>query len=374
MKRAASAYLKSNGVIRAMDRVRLGKTGLMVSRISFGGLPIQSVDRDSAAAVARYAFEQGINFFDTARAYTTSEADLGRALAGLGDKVIVATKSYQRSLEKLKEDFAASFKNLKRDYIDLFQFHIVNDEKDLKAIIDRGGLLDYIKEEQQKVRIRHIGITSHRPALMLEALKTGHFETVQIPFNYIEREPLEQLIPLARELDIGIIVMKPVAGGVFTSNRAAIRWILQYPDLVPIPGMCRIDEVDDNLQALGAPPTAAELAGLEADRQELGSLFCRRCDYCLPCPNEIEASYILRSGMIFKRAGWDKLSEDHINAFKKGLTCSQCGVCASRCPYNLPLTEMVIDESLAQLRKAVELGKLSTDEFAGLLKTQKKQQ
>ena len=357
-----------------MDKVRLGKTGLMVSKISFGALPIQSVGRDSAAAVARYAFDQGINFFDTARAYTTSEADLGRALAGLGKEVIVATKSYQRDLEKLKEDFATSFENLKRDYIDLFQFHIVNEEEELKAIIKKGGPLDYIKDEQQKGRLKHIGITSHRPALMLEALKTGHFETVQIPFNYIEREPLEQLIPLARSLDIGIIVMKPIAGGVFTSNRAAIRWILQYPDLVPIPGMCCIEEVDDNLQALGAPPTAAELAGLEADSLELGSMFCRRCDYCLPCPNDIEASYILRSGMIFKRAGWDKLSQDHIKAFKKGLTCSQCGDCASRCPYNLPLTEMVIDESLALLRKAVELGKLSADEFESLLKTVKKQQ
>ncbi len=354
-----------------MDKVRLGKTGLMVSRISFGGLPIQSVDRESAVAVVRYAFEKGINFFDTARVYTTSEVDLGRALAGLGEKVIVATKSYQRNLEQLKKDFATSFENLKRDYIDLFQFHIVNYEKELKEIIKKGGPLDYLKQEQQKGRLRHIGITSHRPALMLEALKTGHFETVQIPFNYIERESLDQLIPLARSLDIGIIVMKPVAGGVFTSNRAAIRWILQYPDLVPIPGMCRIEEVDDNLPALGGPLTAAELAGLEADRLDLGSMFCRRCDYCMPCPNKIEASYILRSGMIFKRTGWDKLSLDHINAFKKGLTCMQCGICAARCPYNLPLSEMVIDESLALLREAVVLGKLSAEEFETLLKTVK---
>ena len=136
--------------------------------------------------------------------------------------------------------------------------------------------------------------------MMLQALKTGEFETVQIPLNCIETEPLEKLIPLARSLDIGIIAMKPVAGGVFTSNRASIKWVLQHENVVPIPGMCRIEEIDDNLAALDAPLSAEELAGLEADKGELGTLFCRRCDYCMPCPNEIEASYIVRSGMIFK--------------------------------------------------------------------------
>ena len=351
-----------------MELVRLGKTELMVSRISFGALPIQSVDRDSAVEVVRYAYRQGINFFDTARAYTTSESDLGCALEGLDSKVIVATKSVYKNLEQLDKDFNLSFDNLKRSYIDLFQFHIVNYEKELEAILQKGGPLDYLESQQKKGRLRHIGITSHRPKLMLEALKTGVFETVQIPLNYIENEPLEKLIPLARSLDIGIIAMKPVAGGVFTGNRSAISWLLQHPGVVPIPGMCRIEEIDDNLKALDAPPTQAELDQLEADKQELGTVFCRRCDYCMPCPNDIEASYIVRSGMIFKRVGWDKMEQSHIDAFTKGLTCDQCGVCASRCPYDLPLTEMVIDESKAMLRKAVEQGLITEEELRDKLK------
>ena len=355
-----------------MEKVRLGKTELMVSRISFGALPIQSVDRDSAAKVVRYAYDRGINFFDTARGYTTSEGDLGRALNGLGEKVIVATKSFYKKMEQLEEDFNTSITNLQRGYIDLYQFHIVNYEEELEAILKKGGPLDYLKAEQRKGRLRHIGITSHRPSLMLKALESGAFETVQVPFNFIENEPLEKLFPLARRLDIGIIVMKPLAGGVFSSNRAAIGWILQHPDVVPIPGMCRIEEIDDNLQALNAPPTGADLAGLEADRQEFGTVFCRRCDYCMPCPNEIEASYIVRSGMIFKRVGWDKMEKSHIDAFTKGLSCDQCGTCASRCPYELPLTEMVIAESKAMLRKAVELGKLSEEELQEKLKAAEK--
>lgn len=346
-----------------MEKIRLGKTELMVTRIGFGALPIQLVDRDSAVRVIRYAHERGINFFDTARVYTTSEADLGRVLKDLDGEIIVATKSLYKNMKQLDQEFNISFDNLKRSHIDLFQFHIVNYEKELEAILKKGGPLEYLKGEQRKGRLRHIGITSHRPALMLKALKTGVFETVQIPFNYIENEPLAELIPLARRLDIGIIAMKPLAGGVFSNNSSAISWVLQHPDVVPIPGMCRIEEVDDNLQALNTPPAGSDLDRLETDKQELGTVFCRRCDYCMPCPNDIEASYIVRSGMIFKRAGWDKMNKSHIDAFTKGLSCDQCGTCAARCPYNLPLTEMVIGESKAMLRKAVELGKLTEEQF-----------
>jgi len=351
-----------------MELVRLGKTELMVSKISFGALPIQSVDRDSAVRVVRYACEQGMNFFDTARSYSTSEEDLGRALKGLGEKVMVATKAVYKDMDKFEKDYETSFNNLQRDYIDLFQFHIVNYREELDAILEKGGPYDYLLEEKKKGRIRHIGITSHRPAFMLEALKTGKFETVQVPFNYIETEPLDELFPLARSLDIGIIVMKPVAGGVFTNNRMAISWILQHPDVVPIPGMCRIEEIEDNLQALNAAPGPADLQQLEADKEELGTVFCRRCDYCMPCPNDIEASFIVRSGMIFKRVGWDKMKESHIKAFSKGLSCTRCGDCQSRCPYELPLTELVIDESKNMLRRGVEQGLLTEAELQQKLK------
>ncbi len=346
-----------------MELVRLGKTDLRVTRMGFGALPIQAVDRDSAVEVVRYAYQKGFNFYDTARGYTTSEGDLGRALKGFGSEVIVATKAKYKDMEQLDKSFNTSFDNLQRDYIDLFQFHIVNYDHELEEILKKGGPLEYLEEQKKKGRLRHVGITSHRPKMMLKALPTGKFETVQIPLNYIEDEPLDELIPLARSLDIGIIAMKPIAGGVYTSNRAAIRWILQHPGVVPIPGMCRIGEIDDNLQALDAPITEAEINRLEADKKELGTVFCRRCDYCMPCPNEIEASFIVRSGMIFKRAGWDKMEQSHIDSFTKGLACTQCGDCASRCPYELPLTDMVIDESRAMLRKGVEQGLITEDEF-----------
>jgi len=346
-----------------MEKVRLGRTELMVTRMGFGALPIQSVDRDSAAKVVRYAYERGFNFFDTARAYTTSESDLGRALGDLGDKVIIATKSKYENMEQLEEDFQTSLDNLQRGYIDLFQFHIVNHDGELEEILKKGGPLEYLEQEKRRGRLGHIGITSHRPPMMVKALKSGLFETVQIPFNYIETAALEELIPLARSLDIGIIGMKPVAGGVFTDNRSAISWILEHEDVVPIPGMCTVAEVDENLKALERPPTTAELDRLEKDREELGTVFCRRCDYCMPCPNDIEASFIVRSGMIFKRVGWSKMNMDHVKAYTKGLSCDQCGTCQSRCPYELPLTEMVIDESRALLQKAVELGLISEKEL-----------
>ncbi len=345
-----------------MEKIRLGKTGLMVTRIGFGALPIQAVDRGSAVKVTRYAYEQGINFFDTARAYTTSESDLGKALGDLGSEVIVATKAFYKNKDQLKEDFNTSYNNLQRDYIDLFQFHLVNEEDQLEEILKKGGPLEYLAEEKKRGRVKHIGITSHRPSLMPKALESGIFETVQIPLNYIENEPLERLIPLARSMDIGIIAMKPLAGGSFTNNRAAVKWILEHEGVVPIPGMRLIDEVDDILPALKGGPGSEELARLEADRRELGTNFCRRCNYCMPCPNEIEASFIIRAGLYFKRVGWDKMEDKHIGLFEKGLECDRCGTCEDKCPYYLPLTDMVIEESKNMLKSAVKLGVISEEE------------
>ncbi len=356
-----------------MEKVRLGKTGLMVSRIGFGALPIQSVDRESAVKVVRHAQRRGINFFDTARGYSTSEADLGRAFGDLEDKAIVATKSFYKNMGQLEEDFETSYANLKRSYIDLFQFHMVNTEEELEEILQKGGPLDYIEEQRRKGRLRHIGITSHRPEVMLKALDTDLFETVQVPFNYIEHEPLEKLFPRARQKDVGIIAMKPVAGGVFTTNRAAIKWILQHPGVVPIPGMCRIEEVEDNLQALGAPLSPEELADLEADRRELGTNFCRRCEYCLPCPNDIKPSFIVRADLLYKRVGWDKMEQSHINAFTGGLTCDRCGTCEARCPYELPLSELVIEKSKAMLQKAVEMGMITEEQLREKLRWAEKE-
>ena len=345
-----------------MEKVRLGKTGLMVSRIGFGALPIQAVDREAAVKVTRFAYERGINFFDTARAYTTSEADLGRALGELGSEVIVATKAFYKNMEQFKEDFNKSFNNLQRDYIDLFQFHLVNQESELEEIFKKGGPLDYLKEEKQKGRVKHIGITSHRPALMIKAIESGAFETIQIPLNYIENDPLEEVIPLARANDVGIIAMKPLAGGVFTDNRAAVKWLLEHEGVVPIPGMRLLEEVNDILAALDSGLSAEDTAQLAADRQELGVNFCRRCEYCIPCPNEVKVSFIVRAGLYYKRVGWDKMEDKHVDIFEKGLYCDQCGTCEKRCPYELPLTEMVIEESRRMLSKAVELGVISEEE------------
>jgi len=339
-----------------MEKVSLGKTGMMVTCMGFGALPIQCLDCQSAVEVVSHAYKRGINFFDTARAYTTSESNLGRALGDLGDEVIIATKAVYKNMEKLEEDFNTSLNNLQRGFIDLFQFHIVNYDCELEAILKKGGPLEFLEREKRRGRLRHIGITSHRPAMMVKALKTGQFETVQIPFNYIETESLKELMPLARSQEVGIIAMKPVAGGVFTDNRSAISWVLEHEGVVPIPGMSSIEEVDDNLKALDRPPAQKELELLEKDRLELGTVFCRRCDYCMPCPNDIEASFIVRAGLMYKRVGWDKMTRDHVNIFSEGLFCDRCGTCQDRCPYELPLTKMVIEESRAMLRKAVEIG------------------
>lgn len=349
--------------LKKMETARLGNTELMVSQIGFGALPLQGVDRESAASVASQAYARGINFFDTARAYTTSEGDLGRALGHLEKSVVVATKTLYRDMEQLDRDFHTSMEQLQRTYIDLYQFHAVNYDHQLEVILKSGGPMDYLRQKQRLGLVRHIGITSHRLAMMLKIVERGGFETIQFPFNYIEQEPLEQLFPLAQRSNLGVIVMKPLAGGVLSSSRAGLKWVLSHPGLVPIPGMCRLSELEDNLAALSEPLDEAEKAQLEADRQKLGSTFCRRCEYCLPCPQEIKPSFIASAALYFNRHGWNKLEESHVEGFVRGLSCSACGECASRCPYELPLTEMIAPESRMLLERALREGKISSEDF-----------
>ena len=209
-----------------MQTIRLGRTNLVVKRLGFGGIPIQTVSREQALATVRHAFERGINFFDTAQGYTVSEGIVGEALADVRDQVFLATKSAGKDIATVKQHLANSLLNLRTDHIDVYQLHNVVGDETLQKLIAPGGVMDYLREEQAKGTIRYIGITSHRLDTAIKAVRTNLFDTVQFPFNYIENDAARELFPLARQLDVGIIVMKPVAGGAMTHPAASIRWIL----------------------------------------------------------------------------------------------------------------------------------------------------
>ncbi len=330
-----------------MEKIRLGRTGMMVSKLGFGGIPIQRVSEDEAVAVVRRCLELGITFIDTANAYTTSEERIGRAIRGQRERPFVATKTGHREREGVERHLKLSLEHLGTDTIDLYQFHGVSDSKSLDMVLDPRGPMAVVKEAQKAGRVKHIGITSHSMDIAKEAMKTDQFETIMFPFNFITCEPADELLPLTREHDVGFIAMKPLAGGLLDNVTIAFKYLFQFPDIVPIPGIEKTHEIEEIVQVLAGPRemTEAEKRDMERLREELGTRFCRRCEYCQPCPEGIRISTVMNIRSFAKRMPPERIFSGMLaEAMEQAANCTECGECEERCPYNLPIREMVAEQ------------------------------
>ncbi|HJB99709.1 MAG TPA: aldo/keto reductase [Candidatus Flavonifractor merdavium] len=329
-----------------MNYVTLGKTGLKASAISFGGIPIQRSDAANTMAVVDKLEEYGINYIDTARGYTVSEEYLGAALEGRRDKFILATKSMSRDKASMAQDVETSLKNLRMDHIDLYQLHNLL-EKDIERVFGPDGAYEALAEAKAAGKVGHIGVTCHSADAMkiLVERYADKLETVMFPFNIVEDQGRDVLL-LAREKGMGTIAMKPLAGGNLEDWNLALRYIAASGVMdISIPGMGSPEEVERNAAVdLTAPLTQEELDRCAAIRKKLGTQFCRRCGYCAPCPNGIDipqnfllANYARKYGL----AGW---AQERYKAmpYHAG-SCVMCGACEKRCPYNLPIRDMLED-------------------------------
>jgi len=329
-----------------MDKVRLGRTGMMVTRLGFGGIPIQRDSDDEAVAVIRRCLELGINFIDTASAYSTSEERIGKAISGRRSGLILATKSGARTSEGIESQLNLSLKRLGVEFIDLYQFHGVNDFDTLDTVLNPSGPMAVLEGAKKTGIVRHIGITSHSMDVAKKAVKTDRFETIMFPFNFITCEAADELLPLAREHDVGFIAMKPLAGGMLDNATIAFKYLFQFPDVVPIPGIEKPPEIDEIAQLLKrpGPMTGAEEQEMQRMREELGSRFCRRCDYCQPCTMEIPISTVMTSRSFAKRLSEKQFfSRMLTEVMEKAANCNDCGECEERCPYHLPIREMLAE-------------------------------
>ena len=323
----------------------LGKTGLRVSRIGFGGIPIQRIDAEGTRALMQALVEKGVNYIDTARGYTVSEEYLGYGLEGIRDKFVLATKSMSRDKESMARDIETSLANLRTDYIDLYQLHNPKLEE-LDVIFSENGAIQALRQAKAEGKIGHIGITAHSAAVFEKALEYDEIETVMFPYNIVESQG-EKLIARCREKNVGFICMKPLAGGAIEDGRLALRYILANDNVtVAIPGMAEVKELEQNLAAAEdtAPLTEEEKAAFEKVRAELGQNFCRRCNYCAPCAAGINIpsvflfqGYLRRYGL----AGWAR--ERYATLPVKASACVQCGACETRCPYQLPIRQMMAE-------------------------------
>ena len=321
----------------------LGKTGLKISRLGFGGIPIQRIDAEGTKQLMHQLKDAGINFIDTARAYTVSEEYLGYALEGIRQDFVIATKSMARTREAMAADIETSLKNLRTDYIDLYQIHNITPDQ-LELVQAPGGALEALLEAKEAGKIGHIGLTAHLVETFEKAVELPWVETIMFPYNIVETQG-EKLIHKCAEKNIGFIDMKPLAGGALEDATLALRFLLSNPDVtVTIPGMADPRELMQNIAATcdTSPLSGEEKAKILEVRSQLGTQFCRRCNYCAPCAVGIPISSVFLFEGYLSRYGLEEWARKRYEGVAvKASACVGCGACEDRCPYNLPIREML---------------------------------
>ena len=326
-----------------MEHVVLGKTGLKVNKNGFGALPIQRISKEDAVALLQKAFQNGINYFDTARAYSDSEEKMGAALHEVRDQIIISTKTAAQNGEDFWKDLEVSLEKLQTDYIDLYQFH---NPSFCPKPGDGSGLYEAALEAKEQGKIRHIGITNHRIAVAKEAVLSGLYETLQFPFSYLASEEEVELVELCRQKEVGFIAMKGLAGGLIHNSASAYAFMCQrqFAHVEPIWGIQREWELDEFLSYQEQAPELNEalLAEIQKDKDQLAGEFCRGCGYCMPCPAGIEINNCARMSLMLRRAPQEAwLSEEWQEKMKKIENCLHCGNCMKKCPYGLNTPELL---------------------------------
>lgn len=338
-------------------QVRLGSTEIVVNKNGFGALPIQRISDEAAVYLLKKAYEGGIRFFDTARAYSDSEHKLGLAFSEIRENLYIATKTGAQTGEAMKKDLETSLEMLQTDYIDIYQFH---NPSFCPKPGDGSGLYEAALEAKKEGKIRHIGITNHRLGVAKEAIESGLYETLQFPFCYLATEKEEELVEGCRRADMGFIAMKALSGGLITNSAAAYAHASQFENVLPIWGVQRETELDEFLSYIENPPEMTHKIKelIDKEREELAGDFCRGCGYCMPCPAGIEINNCARMSLLLRRspsANW--LTEEVQEKMRKIENCLGCGRCRSKCPYGLD-TPALLAKNLEDY-KNVLAGKVS---------------
>ena len=326
-----------------MDKVKLGRTGITVNKNGFGALPIQRTEKKEAVYILQKAFYNGIDYFDTARAYSDSEEKLGAAFKYTRERIIISTKTAASDAEGFRKDLEESLRQLRTDYIDIYQFH---NPSFCPRPGDGTGLYEAALSAKEQGKIRHIGITNHRLSVAKDAIESGLYETLQFPFSYLSSDEDLALVAKCKSAGMGFIAMKGLAGGLITDSAAAYAYMAQanFSHVAPIWGIQRENELDEFLSYQDCPPSIDEriMTQIEKDRRQLSGDFCRGCGYCMPCPAGIEINNCARMSLMLRRApqeGW--LSPEWQAKMKKIEDCLHCNQCMKKCPYGLNTPELL---------------------------------
>jgi len=347
-----------------MEKIRLGRTGMMVSNLGFGGIPIQRLTENEAIDVVQRALDLGVNFIDTANGYTTSEERIGKAIRGRREGLFLATKTLDRTGDGVKEHLKLSLQRFGVDYIDLYQFHNVNNDATLTAILAPDGPMSVLEEAKKAGIIRHIGVSSHGHQTALAAAKLDCFETMMYPYNFVAHEPGEEVLAACQANNIDFFAMKPTGGGRLDNATLAFKFLLNVPGVVPFVGIEKPEEIEEivEIEKNLTPLTKAEQDEIKRIVDEIGDRFCRRCRYCLPCPEGIIIPLLNNLVTFLRHDSAEQCFGDGIVAktVDKARSCTECGECEERCPYDLPIIEMnrdnvkLYDEAKAKYERGLK--------------------
>jgi predicted aldo/keto reductase-like oxidoreductase len=326
------------------NTMRLGKSGLQVTRVGFGGIPVQRLSEQQAVKLIQRAVDGGMNWIDTANGYGNSEQRIGKAIKKYArSEVLVFTKGGGRDPKALREQIELSLQRLRTDYVDLYQFHNILDPE-LWRTMQANGALDLVREYRDRGTIRHIGASAHSRDAALAVLEHREIEVLQFPFNFIAEDVGLEVLEACRSRDVGFIAMKPFGGGALDDASACIRYLLSVPDVAADPGFEKIEEVEEviGLFKEAAPLSKENLQTMERLRRELGTRFCRRCGYCEPCPQGVKIVFLMTLETLTKRFPLDRMSEGWIAGAAESVErCIECGECEEKCPYNLSIIEEI---------------------------------
>ena len=338
-----------------MEKVRLGKTGLEVTRLGWGSIPIQRVSEEEAISVVKAVVEMGVDFLDTARSYTTSEVRIGKALKDCQRPVILSSKSPVRT-SKIYDDVQKSLGNLQVKKIPIYHMHNVSKMTDYEKVMSPGGAYEGLRKARSEGLIDHIGLTSHSLDVLERALQEDHFSVIMACYSFLEPDAAKRIFPLARSKDVGVLAMKPFSGGAIERASPALKYVLLTPDVLPIPGSETVARAMENWRIFtdGGALAAEEQAYIDDLQKQMQNQFCRRCDYCQPCLQEINIQMMMGLKSIVRRfgAGADAPAWIH-GVVEKARDCTESGECLSRCPYQLPIPDLIKEnlEFYDQLKK-----------------------
>jgi len=326
-----------------MRYLKLGKTDVTVSECGFGCIPIIRLSKDDSVKVLRHAFERGITYFDTANAYRDSEEKIGIAFAGIREKVVLASKTLMRGAEGAMSHLENSLRMLKTDHLDLYQLHQIAQEKDWLEVTGPAGALEAVLKAKTAGKIRYVGVTSHNLQMAIKMARSGLFDTIMFPFNLIEEGAKDELIGTTQEMGMGFIGMKPFGGGVIDNAMVAFKFLRDHASIIPIPGFESADQVDEIVSFYSEANLIndQDIEIMEKYRSELGKKFCRRCEYCQPCPQGVMITPAMGYPIVASRMSPSVAVDFSKNAMESVLLCIRCGTCIKRCPYELQVPDIL---------------------------------